>query len=175
MKERIIYSHIFPEEIEYKFFKIYRTFQKYFGCTYMSYICEHTISGEKFVFQTNPDWANIYVGENFMANCPLLIKGKELMHKKSNNDIMFLWDTIPCTNQKQKIVMDARKDLKIFHGLSASKEYGKIRQMFGMATEEKNNKFLSYVLKDIEIFSSMLYVGRTLANNFVIDEKKWKI
>lgn len=106
----------FNESIELSLYKIYKELQLDYGCTYMFLTYEDQSCNNRTVFQTNPDWNKIYIGENFINDCSLIEASKKLLTNRTKEHVTFLWNTIKYNNAKQKNVIDARKDHRIFHG-----------------------------------------------------------
>lgn len=157
----------FSNELEEKFYKIYRDLQKHYGCTYLSFSYEFTEINEKYFFCTNPDWDRVYIENKLIENCPLVNEGRKLLTHNHNRDVIVPWTFMAPKNKKEKSVDDSRKDFQIFHGLSLSIEDNDIRKYLGIATEEKNKNFIRYLLNDSNEFKLAVAKLRYFANAMV--------
>ncbi|MCB0748031.1 MAG: hypothetical protein KDC90_11270 [Ignavibacteriae bacterium] len=159
---------------DFSFYSILNQLQISYGCSYMYFSLEEIKNhSNRYVFQSNPDWFNEYTSNNLSKDCPLMVYGQNLMKRNHGNIIIFNWNIISPENIKQRNVMDARKDLGLFHGFSASVEKETHKIMCGFATKEKNSHFFQKIFSNISVFKeNFLNLHKIATNRLILTQGK---
>lgn len=161
-------AFLFPEEMEMDFYKSFQELQLHYGCTYLFFSYQNLESQDKITFQTDPEWNNTYIENDLFNYCPIIKQGAVIVKANINKDNLLKWDHFIPKNNKEKMVIDARKDHNIFHGLSVVHETEKVRKMFGIATDISNKNFERYVIDSPQTFINNIKQMRSKADKLLV-------
>ena len=156
----------FPEKYSKNFFNIFRELNYHYGCTYFSYYIEIVALKKKFTFSTDPEWAKLFISENWMKDCPLMSIGWNI------NKIILDWETAPINNARQKNVSGIRSDFGYEKGLSFSNKAFGVMESLGLATDRSNFDFKDSILNDLSGFVKIINEFSSLSFNLLAQLKK---
>ncbi|WP_108653149.1 hypothetical protein [Dongshaea marina] len=135
-------------ELKAAFNRLHCYCEKEFGCTYTSIYHESQITKNKIYWNSNQDWGDYYVSNDYIKYCQLFEFGRNVM--KESKEFIMPWNMTKPKNHKQMIIDGERSENNVSNGVSFTEFYRKYVTGLAFASYPWNRNFMKDLMeKDV--------------------------